>query len=60
MPEMNFSWTVFDTASAALASAGSSLSSKENPTGTSRHGRSLPRPPPASSMKPTLASIRRW
>jgi len=61
MSEMNFSRTVFDRAAAALATAGSSdSSSKENPTGTSRHGRCLPCPPPASSMKPSRASIRRW
>jgi hypothetical protein len=60
MLAMNFSSSTFDSAPAAAATAGSSDSSSiEKPTGISRHGRSLPRPPPASSTKPSRASIRR-
>ena len=60
MLAMNFSSSTFDSAPAAATTAGSSDSSSiEKPTGISRHGRSLPRPPPASSTKPSRASIRR-
>jgi hypothetical protein len=61
MVDTNRSRSAFDRAAVAPASAGSSVfSSKANPVGTSRHGRSRPCPPPASSMKPSRASIRKW
>jgi hypothetical protein len=61
MVAMYFSRSTFSSAPAAAATAGSSDSvSIERLTFTSRHGRSRPRPPPASSTKPSRASIRRW
>jgi hypothetical protein len=61
MLAMNFSRSTFSSDPAAAATAGSSDSkSIDMPTGASRQGRSRPRPPPASSTKPSLASIRRW
>ena len=56
-----FSSSTCSSAPAAAATAGSSDSrSTDKLTFTSRQGRSLPCPPPASSTKPSRASIRRW